>query len=119
MNYELLGQNIRRARIDKKMTQEVLASQIGCSTVFISEIEKAKKRPSLETLQKISLSLQVGIDDLFYGKQSPVESSQVSVINNLLRDRTTAELALARELLEVLFRSLDAQKEADAASTEE
>ncbi len=107
MDYAFLGKNIRLARIEKNFTQEQLAQQIGCSTVFISEMEKAKKRPSLETLHKISVALGVGTDELFYGKSSPIESAQMMRITELLNNRTPKELALARQLLEVLFQNLD------------
>ncbi len=107
MDYAFLGKNIKLARIEKNFTQEQLAQQIGCSTVFISEIEKAKKRPSLETLHKISRALDVGTDELFYGKASPIESSQMMRITELLNNRTPKELSLARQLLEVLFQNLD------------
>lgn len=119
MDYAFLGKNIKLARIEKNFTQEQLAQQIGCSTVFISEIEKAKKRPSLETLHKISMALDVGTDELFYGKTSPIESSQMMRITELLNNRTPKELSLARQLLEVLFQNLDNAASIDAAEDTE
>ena len=110
MDYVFLGKNIRLARVEKNMTQEQLAQLIGCSTVFISEIEKAKKRPSLETLHKISVSLGVGTDELFYGKSSPIESAQLMRITEMLNKRTPQELSMVRQLLEVLFQNLDSTK---------
>lgn len=117
MDYAFLGKNIKLARIENNFTQEQLAQQIGCSTVFISEIEKAKKRPSLETLHKISMALGVGTDELFYGKTSPIESSQMMRITELLNNRTPQELSLARQLLEVLFQNLDDKAFHEAADS--
>lgn len=103
MNYEVLGRHIKLARVAKDYTQEKLAQLIGCSTVFISEIEKGKKRPSLETLHRISVELGVGIDELFYGKACPIESSQMNCINTILSNRSVEELATIRQLLELLY----------------
>ncbi|MFQ9511114.1 MAG: helix-turn-helix domain-containing protein [Lachnospiraceae bacterium] len=110
MDYNNLGKNIKMARVEKDMTQEQLAKIIGCSTVFISEIEKAKKRPSLETLHKISIALGIGTDELFYGKTSPLESAQIQTINTLLANKTPKELSLARQMLETLFANLENEK---------
>ncbi len=103
MNYETLGRNMKLARVAKDYTQEKLAHLIGCSTVFISEIEKGKKRPSLETLHRISVELGVGIDELFYGKVCPIESVHINCIHAILADRTTAELATICQILKLMY----------------
>lgn len=67
MDYKLLGNNIRKARKSLKMTQEQLAEEIEVSTVFISQIENGTRKPSLETIYKLSTSLNVKIDTLING----------------------------------------------------
>ena len=64
MDYKLLGKNIKEARKSLKMTQEQLAEQIDVSTVFISQIENGSRKPSLETIYKISIALKIKIDTL-------------------------------------------------------
>lgn len=64
MDYKLLGKNIKETRKSLKMTQEQLAEKIEVSTVFISQIESGARKPSLETVYKISIALNIKIDTL-------------------------------------------------------
>ncbi len=66
MNYELLGNQIRKQRKLKKYTLEQLAEILGVSTTFIGQIERAKGIPSLETLVKIANALEVSVDSLLF-----------------------------------------------------
>lgn len=64
MDYKLLGKNIKETRKSLKMTQEQLAEKIEVSTVFIIQIESGARKPSLETVYKISIALNIKIDTL-------------------------------------------------------
>ena len=64
MDYKLLGQNIAKARLENYLTQEQLAEKAEVSTVFISQIETAARKPSLETVVNIAHSLNTTIDVL-------------------------------------------------------
>ena len=50
-----------------KRQAEELAEIADLSTVYISYIENAKRKPSLESLIKISNALEITIDELLYG----------------------------------------------------
>ncbi len=54
MNLRDLGQKIQGAREDKRMSQEQLASAIGCSQSALSNYEKGKRRIYLSQLEKLS-----------------------------------------------------------------
>lgn len=56
---KLLGQNIRKFRKAKNLTQEQLAELVGIGTANISYIENGKFSPSAETLEKLSEVLKV------------------------------------------------------------
>lgn len=47
------------------MTQEALAAQIGTSQSNVSEIEKGKHNPTMDTLQRVAVALHVDISELF------------------------------------------------------
>lgn len=64
MDYKGMGKNISKIRIKNHLTQEQLAEKIEVSTVFISQIETAVRKPSLETIYKISVALNTTIDTL-------------------------------------------------------
>lgn len=67
MNYILLGKKIRERRKEKKYTLEQLAEKLDVSTTFIGQIERAKGKPSLETLVKIANVLEISTDSLLFG----------------------------------------------------
>ena len=67
LNYKFLGDEIRKHRKAKKYTLEQLAEKLEVSTTFIGQIERAKGKPSLETLVKIANVLEVSVDSLLFG----------------------------------------------------
>ncbi|WP_198028606.1 helix-turn-helix domain-containing protein [Clostridium sulfidigenes] len=61
----LLGKNIKEARINKKISQKQLANDTGLSTSYIQQLELGQKNnPSLEVKIKIAKALDVEIEDL-------------------------------------------------------
>jgi transcriptional regulator with XRE-family HTH domain len=62
---QLFGQRIRWLRKSKNITQEQLAENTGCSTEYISRIERGIVSPSFEILSRLSKSLDVQPKALF------------------------------------------------------
>ncbi len=63
--YKQLGENIRKYRKKRKLSQEELASKISTARNYIGCIERAEKAPSLATIFEISQVLNVKLEDLF------------------------------------------------------
>lgn len=59
-----MGRRIREARLNKGLTMSKLAKDAGTSIVYIGEIERGIKMPSVNTLIKIANTLGVSIDYL-------------------------------------------------------
>ena len=95
INYALIGKRIRETRKQRGLSAEELAEIADLSTVYISYIENAKRKPSLESLIKISNALEITIDELLYGNllYNPTEYQTekryifevLSAIKNILR----------------------------------
>lgn len=51
--YISIGQNIRRRRKEKHLTQESLAANVETSAQYISRIERGQVCPSLEFLYRL------------------------------------------------------------------
>lgn len=56
--YISIGQNIRRRRKEKHLTQESLAANVETSAQYISRIERGQVCPSLEFLYRLSAALE-------------------------------------------------------------
>jgi transcriptional regulator with XRE-family HTH domain len=62
-----IGQRIKIARILRKYTQRELASKLDVCTMFISELERDIRKPSVSTVIKLSDALDVSTDYLLKG----------------------------------------------------
>jgi len=63
--YKLLGQQIRRARQERKITIEALAEKVGMSTNHIGDIERGNKRPLTHTYNKLCEALNLDAQKVF------------------------------------------------------
>lgn len=59
-----IGQNIRRIRGRKGITQEQLALDAGLNRAYVGYIERGERNPSTDTLVKIARALKVSPKDL-------------------------------------------------------
>jgi transcriptional regulator with XRE-family HTH domain len=63
--YEKLGSRIRLLRKQQHLSQEDLAVKAKLDLTSVSEIESGLRNPSLKTLNKIALALNVSLAELF------------------------------------------------------
>lgn len=56
---DVLGKNIRNARIKKGISQEELAFLCGLHRTYISDIERATRNVAIDNIEKISIALEV------------------------------------------------------------
>lgn len=68
MDYAAMGDRIRKARKEKRMTQEQLAEAAEISTQFVGHIERGTKVPSVKTLHEICQALGKTIDSVVAGE---------------------------------------------------
>lgn len=59
-----LGENIRKIRLQKEMTQEELAHRADLDYSYINQIENGKRNPSMEAINSIAKALGVQAKDL-------------------------------------------------------
>ncbi|MBD5504061.1 MAG: helix-turn-helix transcriptional regulator [Lachnospiraceae bacterium] len=64
MDYVLLGQKIRAARMSAGLSQEQLAEMVGLTSQHISHTEVASTKISLPSLIKIANALHTSVDRL-------------------------------------------------------
>ena len=59
-----LGQNMKRVRTKKGMSQGDIARALDVDRGYISNIENGKKNPTLATIKKLADALDVSADEL-------------------------------------------------------
>ena len=66
--YNTIRRNIKKYRKEKKLTSAQLAEMVGLSHDFIRQLESENTKRtynfSVETLYKISVALEIGLDNL-------------------------------------------------------
>ncbi len=65
----VVGQNIRRHRLEMNWTQEMLAAEVRLSSDYISRLELGKENPTLDVLVRISIVFKRQVADLFISNQ--------------------------------------------------
>ena len=66
----MIGKNIKRFREEKGFSQEGLAEKLNVTRQAVSNWEREKTQPDIETLHNISMVLEVTIEDLIYGEDN-------------------------------------------------
>lgn len=59
-----LGENIKKIRIEKDITQSEVARRLGVDRSFVSNIEKGKNNPTLSTITSLAKVLDVPTTEL-------------------------------------------------------
>lgn len=100
-DYEPIGARIKKARIDKKYTQEGLAEIIDVTAQHISDIERGLNGISISALMSICRALEVDADYILFGTVSRLETP----LNKMLTKMTPEQSLCAEEILEAYAKS--------------
>ena len=55
---ETFGINVRRVRLEKGLTLEVLAEEVGLAYSYVGEIERGRRNPTLDVVERIAAVLK-------------------------------------------------------------
>ena len=61
---KIVGSVIRRKRMQKGLTQEILSGFAGIARTHLTMIENGAKQPNFETIWKIALALEMNPSEL-------------------------------------------------------
>lgn len=62
---KIIGQRIRNYRVKQGLSQEKLAEMAGCHPTYIGQLERGEKNATLESIEKISIALDIPLSQLF------------------------------------------------------
>jgi len=102
---QILGQNIRRYRQTKGMTQERLAEIVDVSGSYIGYLERGEKNPSLNLLFKIADTLEIEPATLLTPPEGTTNSELRKLIK-LLSDKDLNTIKFIYEVAIAYFKSL-------------
>ena len=104
MEKAVLGMRIRVKRKEQKLTLEKLAEKADIGLVYLGEIERGVKMPSLNTFIKLVNALDISADELIYdetksGKEY-LSSEMAEKMKDLSPEQYAAVTAIALSTIE-------------------
>lgn len=105
-NFKIIGLRIKEFRLERQLTQADLAEKIDMSATYMSHIETAKRKASLESLLRISNALDITIDRLLSGNQTNDLNEYHEDMIMLLDDCTSREKRIIFDISKAAKNSL-------------
>ena len=106
MEKAALGQRIRESRIEKGYTQQALANKAGIGLMYLGEIERGIKMPSLSVFIKIVDALDISAD---YVLRDELKSGEHFIFDDLtdkLIPLSPKQRKTVAEILDAYIRNL-------------
>lgn len=108
-----IGDNIKKIRKEKKITQSQLASSLKISQSYLSDLENNRKNLGIKTIEKIAKKLNVSVAYLTSGNKMLSDLTEDEINEQfsemrlkLKKDNTNRELNLKSNLLDLIQRDL-------------
>lgn len=102
LDYNIIGERLKKARIDKNMTQEKLAEQIDVSVAFLSRVERGTSHINLKRLTQICEILVVSEGSILNGVSSNSDNYLASEFNNILNSVSSDKQKLIYKIAKVI-----------------
>jgi transcriptional regulator with XRE-family HTH domain len=83
---QLLARNVKRARKRLGLSQAALADRCDCSASFVSEVERARKYPSAEALERIAGALRLRPYQLLLDEDEWEVRDRLDTVADMYRD---------------------------------
>lgn len=106
MEKTALGQKIREERIKKGYTQHTLAKIADIGNVYMGEIERGLKMPSLNIFIKLIEALDISADYVLRDELSSGKEYIYDEITGKLKDLTPQQRKGAADILDAYIRNL-------------
>lgn len=69
----ILGNNVRRLRLERKLSQEALAAKIGADRAYLSSIERGLQNMTIVRVSELAIALDVAFVELFATSRSAID----------------------------------------------
>lgn len=107
MDKSALGKKLREIRQKKGYTQHALAEIAGIGNVYLGEIERGIKMPSLNIFIKLIEALDVSADYILRDEVTSGKEYIYDEITQRLKDLTQKQRKTAADILDAYLRNLD------------
>lgn len=106
MERAAMGKRIREERLKKGYTQQEVAEKAEICVMYLSEIERGIKMPSLNSFIQILEALEVSADYILRGELKSGQAYIYDEITQKLKNLTPAQRRTAADILDAYIRNL-------------
>lgn len=89
VDYVAMGNRIRLLRKERSISQGELAAFLGISSAYMGHIERGTRIPSLDTLARVAVCLNVSLDCIVLGSETvplvEMPDSKMQQLNDVMR----------------------------------
>lgn len=103
IDYSLLGKRVTELRTKSGLTQEKLSEKAGITNNYLSNIERNRSIPSLETLMALCSALKVTPNRLLMGTDDTQPEYLVDDISDLISKCTPRERRMVFSIINVIL----------------
>ncbi len=102
LDYKLIGERIRKARIKKGYTQEQFAEYMDFSVAYVSRIENGKTHINLKRLNQLCTLLDTSESYILNGASSNSSSYLNSELSSILKDCSLEDKELIYQIATII-----------------
>jgi transcriptional regulator with XRE-family HTH domain len=109
------GDNLKKIRIEKNVSQQELADLINTHSTHISRYERNLAAPSIDVVKKIAEALDVSTDTLIYGTQdekvkNSLKDNELLNLFTKLQSLSNKQQDTVKDLISAFILKADLQK---------
>lgn len=102
LDYNIIGQKIKKARQNKHLTQEDLAEKLDVSVAFLSRIERGSSHINLKRLNQICDILNITEGQILNGSSGNSKNYLNAEFSELLKSSSSEEQKLIYKIAQVI-----------------
>lgn len=102
LDYTIIGERLKKARLEQGLTQENLAEKLDLSVAFLSRVERGNTHINLTRLSEICSLLNISEGDILNGSSSTSSDYMQSDFNELLKNCSPEKQKLIYNIAKVI-----------------
>ncbi len=107
IDYSIMGERLKKARLSKKLTQEDLAEEMDVSVAFLSRVERGKSPINLKRLTQLCTLLDISEGYILSGTANDSESYLSNEFKAILDSCSPSKQKLIYDIAKVIAYSDD------------
>lgn len=105
VDYKIIGERLKKARLSKKLTQEKLAEALNISVAYLSRIETGTTKINLKRLNEICNLLDISESSILSGATDDSTNYLNSDLGEILKNCTPEKQRLIYKIANIISES--------------